>query len=126
MILSTTNHNSSASLSLVCGDGPDWEEQLATRIAEAPLSELPHLVGQLRELETKAQARLFTEARTMDASSSEQLIDIAEAAKRLSMSEGYLYRHWKKLPFAHKHSWGLRFSASGIDDYIKRRSPRNR
>ena len=117
----TTSNNPVAIGSLVRVDGPDWDEQLATRIAQAPLSELPHLVGQLRELETRAQARLFTEARAIDAASrSEQLLDIAEAARRLHTTEDYLYHNWKKLPFAHKYSWGLRFSAAGIDEFIQR------
>ena len=128
----TTSNNPIAIASLVRVDAPDWDERLATLIAAAPLSELPHLVGQLRELETRAQARLFTEARTIDAAPrSEQLLDIAEAARRLNVSEVYLYRNWRTLPFAHKYSWGLRFRASGIDEFIQRRgmsarTPRSR
>lgn len=98
---------------------PDLE-QLAAALAEMPASELPRALGQLRELEATALARLYAAPHISETSrQSEQLLDIAEAAKRLDVSEDYLYRHWKKLPFAHKFDWGLRFSARGIDDYIQ-------
>lgn len=95
--------------------------ELSAQIISAPLIHLPHMLGQLRELEAHALARLCAGSRTMETARSEQLLDITEAAKRLDASEHYLYRHWKTLPFAQKYGWGLRFSANGIDEYIRRR-----
>lgn len=53
----------------------------------------------------------------------ERLLDVEEAAKRLEVSKDYLYRHWKKLPFARKYDWGLRFRARGVDEYIRQQAP---
>lgn len=51
----------------------------------------------------------------------DRLLNIEEAAKRLNVSEDWLYHRWKKLPFAVKLSKKLlRFSAQGIDEYIQR------
>ena len=50
----------------------------------------------------------------------DRLLTVAEAAERLSTSEDWLYRVWKRLPFAVKLSRKqLRFSEQGIDDFIK-------
>ena len=47
--------------------------------------------------------------------SEERLLDAAEAAKMLSVSEDWLYRHAKKLPFTRKLGPKmLRFSRQGI------------
>lgn len=50
----------------------------------------------------------------------DQLLKIAEAAEILRTSKDFLYRNWKKLPFAVRLSTRqLRFSAQGIAEYIK-------
>jgi predicted DNA-binding transcriptional regulator AlpA len=50
----------------------------------------------------------------------DRLIDVEEAAMILQTSKDFLYRNWKKLPFARKLSRKqLRFSSSGIDAYLK-------
>ena len=72
----------------------------------------------MREIEAIALARLRTIQDSRAAAEPEQLLDATEAAKRLNVSEDYLYRNWKKLSFAHKYDWGLRFSARDIDEYI--------
>jgi predicted DNA-binding transcriptional regulator AlpA len=49
----------------------------------------------------------------------DRLITIEEAAKLLSVSEDWLYRHGKKLPFTRKiHHKMLRFSYQGLQKYI--------
>ena len=50
----------------------------------------------------------------------ERLLDVEEAARRLNCSTDYIYRHWKKLPFARKEDYGLRFSESGLNAYIRK------
>ena len=49
----------------------------------------------------------------------DRLIDASEAAKLLSVTEDWLYRHGKKLPFTRKlgHKM-LRFSYVGIQRYL--------
>ena len=51
--------------------------------------------------------------------SQDRLIDAADAAKLLSVSEDWLYRHAKKLPFTRKLGPKmLRFSELGIQKYL--------
>jgi predicted DNA-binding transcriptional regulator AlpA len=54
--------------------------------------------------------------------SEDRLLDAAEAAKVLSVSEDWLYRHAKKLPFTRKLGPKmLRFSYQGIMKYLASR-----
>lgn len=54
----------------------------------------------------------------------DHLVGIAEAAKMLDMSEDWLYRHAKKLPFTRKPSPSvLKFSYLGIQQYIATKKP---
>ena len=95
-------------------------EELAATLASLPVAELPRLLGQLRELEATALARMCAAPGTTEASREpEQLLGVEEAAKRLNVSQDYLYRHWRKLPFAQKYDWGLRFNESALNAYIK-------
>ena len=57
-----------------------------------------------------------------DVNTEDRLLDAEEAAKFLSVSEDWLYRHAKKLPFAKKLGPKmLRFSAIGIQKYLATR-----
>jgi predicted DNA-binding transcriptional regulator AlpA len=85
---------------------------------ETPAAELPHLLGQLREAEATAMARLCT-APPATTSAAERLLTVEEAAARLGASTDWLYRHWRQLPFARKLPYGLRFSESGLNAYIR-------
>jgi predicted DNA-binding transcriptional regulator AlpA len=91
---------------------------LLATIKAAPVEELPRLLGQLREAEAAAMARLCS-ARPVYREP-EQLLGVEEAAKRLGCSKDFLYRHWKQYPFARKEDWGLCFSESGLNAYIRR------
>ena len=49
----------------------------------------------------------------------DRLVDAEEAARLLSMSRDWLYRHAKQLPFTKKlHHRKVRFSYQGIQKYI--------
>ena len=86
-------------------------------IAQMPTAELPAFLGELETIRMTAIARMSTPApEKTNGRAPEQLLDVAEAAKRLTTSEDFLYRHWRTLPFAHKYPSGLRFTSSGIDD----------
>lgn len=57
-----------------------------------------------------------------DVRSEDRLLEAQEAAKLLSVSEDWLYRHAKKLPFAKKLGPKmLRFSVIGIQKYLATR-----
>jgi predicted DNA-binding transcriptional regulator AlpA len=54
----------------------------------------------------------------------DRLLDVHEAAQRLGTSTDYLYRHSSKLPFTIRVGSRLRFSARGIDRFIRTRQGR--
>lgn len=57
-----------------------------------------------------------------DVNAEDRLLEAEEAAKLLSVSEDWLYRHAKRLPFARKlGSKMLRFSSLGIQKYLATR-----
>jgi predicted DNA-binding transcriptional regulator AlpA len=57
-----------------------------------------------------------------DVNEGDRLLDAPEAAKPLTVSEDWLYRHAKKLPFARKLGPKmLRFSHQGILKYLATR-----
>jgi predicted DNA-binding transcriptional regulator AlpA len=52
----------------------------------------------------------------------DRLLTIEETAAILNTSTDWLYRHWKKLPFAVQLSKKqIRFSARGIEEFINAR-----
>jgi predicted DNA-binding transcriptional regulator AlpA len=74
-------------------------------------------VAQLREI-----VREEIQAARAPHQDADRLLDAVEAAKMLSMSEDWLYRHAKKLPFTRKLGpKTLRFSYLGIQKYLSTR-----
>jgi len=49
----------------------------------------------------------------------DELLNAAESARRLGVSQDYLYRHHRTFAFARRVGRRLLFSASGIEKYIK-------
>jgi len=95
------------------------ELQFLLRIArELPSGELPSLLGEIEEVRYTAIARLSTHSPSTS-SEPDQLLVIKEAARRLNVSENYLYRHKNKYPFTRREGRKVLFSSSGIDQYIK-------
>jgi excisionase family DNA binding protein len=95
------------------------ELQFVLRMArEIPADELPCLMGEIDQIRYTALARLTSPARSLS-SEPDRLISIAEAATRLSVSEDYLYRNSKRLPFTRRMGRKLLFSSSGIDTHIQ-------
>lgn len=94
------------------------ELQPVLTIAQSlPAEELPRLLGDLEEVRATAMLRLATPP----APANDELLDIEEAARRLAISEGYLYRHHKQFPFTRRLGRRLLFSSAGIHEYLKRR-----
>ena len=58
---------------------------------------------------------------TSHGGSGDRLLNVREAAARLCITPDWLYRHHKQLPFVVRHGRLLRFSAHGIEDYIRKR-----
>lgn len=61
-----------------------------------------------------------TESPTQPSSSSpDRLVNAKEAAKRLNVSTKWVYQHASDLPFTVRFGGLVRFSAQGIEDYIR-------
>jgi len=95
-------------------------EALLEAVKELPVPDLPAFMGKLEEVRFTAQLRLTS---PIPIPAPESLLDVTEAAKRLGMSENYLYRHSDKYAFTRREGRKLLFSSSGIDAYIRQREP---
>ncbi len=77
-------------------------------------------VGQLDEVVERAVIRALNGNGHHDR---DYLLNAKEAAKLLSVSEDWLYKHHKKLPFTRKLGPKmLRFSYQGIQAYLSRKT----
>jgi hypothetical protein len=83
-----------------------------------PADALPSLLGELEEIRVTALARLAVPA---SVSAPDELLEVPEAAARLSVSPNYLYRHARRYPFTRREGRKLLFSAKGIEQYIGRK-----
>ncbi len=101
-------------------------ESVERLIAEAPASELPALLGELARLHSLALARLASASNGAGRTNGHQadtLLTAEEAAERLGVSPDFLYRT-KDLPFRVRVGRRVRFSARGIERYIRQRQGR--
>ena len=85
---------------------------------ELPPDVLPRLLGEIEEIRCTVLARLSAPAFS-PSSEPDQLLSIGEAARRLNVSQDYLYRHGKELPFTRRMGRKVLFSNSGIDQHIQ-------
>jgi excisionase family DNA binding protein len=83
-------------------------------------AELPRLLGDLEEIRSTALARLTSPAAPVQPP--DALLDVEEAAARLGTSRSYLYRNASRFPFTRRMGRSLRFSANGIEQYIRHKS----
>jgi len=90
-------------------------QNVLTAVMELPPEQLPRLLGELEEIRCIALARLSTPA---VARPEDQLLNIAEAARRLGVSKDYLYRHSGEFAFTRRMGRALRFSSDGIQDHL--------
>src|SRR5882724_2990897 len=91
-------------------------EVLLMLAKDLPSADLPRLLGEIREIEATAVARLSTPA----VSQPDELLTVEQAAARLNLSKDYLYRHSRRLPFARRIGRKLLFSSNGLDSYLKK------
>ena len=92
-----------------------------TRIASMPVSQIPALLTQLSAVQSSMAARLVASAADDSGKADDTLLDVDEAAERLGVSADWLYRRTKKLPFVVRLGRHVRFSAEGIDRFIRNR-----
>ncbi len=102
-------------------------DTLARALEAIPPEELPLLIGELARLQAEASVRLTSGAanrrRDRTPEAPDVLLGVEEAARRLGSSPDYLYRS-KDLPFRERIGRRVRFSAKGIERYIRQRQGR--
>ena len=98
----------------------DDAESLLTAAKEMPPELLPMLLGEIEVVRCTAMARLTAPA-PAQASGLDELLDVEEAAQRLNVTVDHLYRHSDDYAFTRRIANKLRFSALGLDDWIRRK-----
>jgi predicted DNA-binding transcriptional regulator AlpA len=99
-------------------------EQLDQVMRETSPEELPAIVGGLVELEERARLRLRSAVPTVAAGdAADENLDVSEAARRLGVSEVWLYRQ-KTLPFRVRIGGRVVFSARGLEKWNRSRMGR--
>jgi hypothetical protein len=93
-------------------------EEILKAARELPPEDLPDLIGRLEAVKATAWARLSAPQTT--SLEHDELLDIGEAAKRLGVGRGYLYRNHQEYSFTRRQGRKLLFSARGLDAYIRR------
>lgn len=94
-------------------------EAIKQLAGEVPAQELPRLLGELEQAKAIAFSRL-TQSITPAQPQNDELLDIAEASRRLGLSKSYLYRHHQKFPFTRHIGRKLLFSAQGLEKHIQK------
>lgn len=97
---------------------------LPAMVAATAAPDLPRLIGELEAAKAAAWARLAVPlpGRCPDGGHDENL-PTDEAARRLGMSERWLYRNASRLPFTVRIGRRLVFSARGLDRWLERQRP---
>lgn len=86
---------------------------------------IPALLTQLSAVQACMAARLVaTSQETTNRASSDALLNVNDAAARLGPSPDWLYRRTKMLPFVVRVGGRVRFSANGIDRFIRNKTGR--
>jgi hypothetical protein len=92
-------------------------EKARTLAQELPAADLPGLIGELAEVNAVALARLAAPP----AAAHDELLDVTETARRLGVSEDYVYRHHRRFSFTRRQGKKLLFSSLGLDRHMSRR-----
>jgi hypothetical protein len=91
------------------------------------LAEIPGLLAQLAGVQAVLLARLVVEGPHNGSAApadGDRNLSVAEAAGRLGVKPGYLYRHAGSLPFTVRIGRRLVFSAEGLERWNRRRQGR--
>jgi len=109
---------------------PDQARGLLRLPALADLAIHPERVDQLTPEQARMllaqlvtlQAPLLAKALVVGGRDPDELLDVNQAAQRLGLGAGWLYRHAAKLPFTVRVNRQLRFSARRLEAYIAARA----
>lgn len=84
-----------------------------------PADQIPEALGALERAKGRLMLSALTTRGAAPPSAEDRLLTVAEAAERLSISEGELYRRASSLPFTVRQGRSVRFSTRGIEAYIR-------
>jgi excisionase family DNA binding protein len=92
----------------------------------APAAHLSAWLCQVAAVQALLAARWVRDLQLTHETARDQdhLLTVDEAAARLACSADWLYRHHHRLTFAIRNGRQLRFSADGLDRYIRERAGR--
>jgi predicted DNA-binding transcriptional regulator AlpA len=94
------------------------------RLMEVPMQAIPGLLADLERLRVILWSRMMSPGTNGLPEVPDRLLDIRVAAQKLQVSPDWLYRRAAKLPFTVRLGSRLRFSALGIERYIRQREGR--
>jgi excisionase family DNA binding protein len=94
------------------------------KVASVPPTRIPALLSQLSAVQSAMAARLITADRDDTTSTEDTLLTVDQASERLGVSEDWLFRRSRTLPFVVRLGRHLRFSSRGIDRYLRNRTGR--
>lgn len=94
-------------------------EDILKAALELPAEYLPDLIGRLEVAKATAWARLISPGPSSQVH--DELLGVPEAARRLGVSEDYLYSHHQEYAFTRRQGRKLLFSALGIDCFIRKK-----
>ncbi len=84
--------------------------------------ELPDALGELRRVDARLTFRLYFPPQTSPVGvGPDRLLTAEETAEKLSLSVDTVYRSASSYPFTVRQGRALRFSALGVDEYIRSR-----
>ena len=92
-------------------------QTILDNLGRLPIDEAPALLGELEQVKAAVWLKMTSSAPA--AAQHDELLDASVAAPRLNFSKDYLYRNAAKFPFTCREGRSLRFSARGIDEYIR-------
>jgi predicted DNA-binding transcriptional regulator AlpA len=98
-------------------------DQLLAALDELPADQLPEVIGALETAKSRMWMRLAAQpAGAHSTTDADETVDVDQAARLLGMSRSWVYRHARRLPFAHRVGHrALRFSTGGIRRYLASR-----
>jgi hypothetical protein len=91
--------------------------QLEANAKQLPADQIPEFLASLEKIRVIAFARLCA---PVQAQEPDELVDVSVAARRLGVSETYLYHSHKKFSFARRVGRKLLFSSRGIEAHIRK------
>ena len=102
--------------------GSVTREDLRGLVEGAALEALPDLIGDLEAAKARAMARLTSPAaaRPVMGADLEGNVSVEEAARRLAVSDRWVYSHAKSLPFVRRIGRRVVCSARGVAEWSAR------